>query len=111
MELYQNHIPITSWLTFVLVGILFTYFIILFAWTVATIYNLETLHKSLTFIYIIKTYFSRHWLFHNIEVNEQFSAKYSLHIWSCLMMSVYYLLESLSIAITSRKNICNMYSC
>lgn len=41
MELYKNHILMTSWLIFVLVGVLFTYFIILFAW--AAICILEAL--------------------------------------------------------------------
>lgn len=64
MELCKNHILMTSWLIFVLVGVLFTYFIISFAW--AAICILEGLPSS----YIIKSYFSTHWLFLNIESNE-----------------------------------------
>lgn len=41
MGLYQSHIPITSWLNFVLVGVPFTYFIILFPRAMPTIHILE----------------------------------------------------------------------
>lgn len=76
----------TSGLNVVLVGTFFVYFIILFAWDLAPICILEALHKSIATIHIITTYFSRQWSFHNVEVNEQFSAKYRLHILLCLMM-------------------------
>lgn len=67
--------------------------------------HLRTLYKSLTSIYIIKTYFSGHPRLMSILVQ---STDYLFdHVWCCQYITSW----NLSIAITSRNNICNICFC